>query len=706
MPSDTILKQRYKLISTLGKGSLGISYEAQDLRLGRKVCVKIIDKEISSDETFQKLFKKETSEAVKLIHNNINPIYDIDAESERIFIVSDYAGGGNLRGFVDKATLSTDEFLPILKNILKTLDYIHSKEVLHSAIKPENILFDENGEVKLCDISIINALYPYSENSEGRVDESSGYLAPEQIRGDELSEQTDIYSLGVVIFEVLCGQPPFKGDSAESTAFMQLKQKAKIPQELQGEISEKMQEVIFKCLAKKNENRYKSVKEILEAIEKIEPTPVLATKKREPELLISPSKTRENIKNVSLKLDESEKEETTQEIKEWAHLKTIAVIFFIFIACAIAFSLWFYGLNRIGEIKTPDLMGKKINQAQNIAYENGLSVSVDKEIYSSKPEGTILEQNPRNGEAIKQGRIIYVTLSRGNNSIEMPDLSNLTQKKATEKLSELGLANIKITEEYSDKYAKGYIISQLPVPQYMIINSSQITLTVSKGPSSPNRLPDLVGKTEEEAITILKSLKAKLIVTARESSTKVKAGYIIRQEPVTGTALADGLTVNIVVSKGFEGIIAPNLVGKSIEESLKIADSMGIALDYNKDYGTSAVITSQTPPAGESLISSSLSVTFSNYTIVPSLIGRSLNEIQDILNKSGLHIGEIYYREAPLINENTVLEQDPQEGIETYEGSVVNITLSVKKSPVKNENDEQPGHTPDKAQESGKGNTQ
>lgn len=691
MLSDTIFKQRYKLTSTLGKGSIGVSYEAQDLRLGKNVCVKIIDKELSLDENFKKLLKKETSEVVKLIHHNINPIYDINLDSDFMYIVSDYCSKGSLRKLIDKSPLDIYEFLPIFKAILKTLEYIHSKDIIHSAIKPENILFDENGDVKLCDISLINALYPYREDSEGRVDEFSEYLAPEQIRGDALTEQTDIYLLGILMFEAICGRPPFKGDSSESTAFMQLKQRAKFPADVKEKVPEELQEIILRCLAKKTENRYISVKEILETLENIEPSLLSATKIREPELLISPSKARENMKNVSLKLDQTEITETNQEVKEWAHLKTIAVIFFVFIAGAIAICLWLYGLNRIGEIKTPDLVGKRIAQAQNIAYENGLSVSVNKEIYSSKPEGTILEQNPRSGESIKQGRIIYVTLSRGNNSIEMPDLVNMTQKKAVEKLTELGLGNIKITEEYSDDYVKGYVIKQIPVPQYMTTRLSQVTLIVSKGPSSPNRLPDLTGKTEEEAITILKSLKAKLIVTARENSAKISAGYIIKQDPPKGTAFSDGMTVNIVVSKGLEGIIAPNLVGRSIEDAVKTAESLGIALDYNKDYGSSAVITSQNPPAGEALASSSMSVTFSKYTIVPSLIGRPLNEVQDILSKSSLHIGEVSYREAPLISEHTVLEQEPYEGIEISEGSAVNVTVSTKKKSSVDENEVQTG---------------
>ncbi len=675
MSVTTTLKNRYKLISTIGKGSIGITYKAEDLHLSRTVCVKIINKELSNDDSFREIFHKETSASIKLIHANINTIYDIDSEDDILFVVSDFAQSGSLRDRLNNKELTPSELIQIIDKVLSALKYIHSKGIVHCGIKPENILFDESGNIKISDIAIANILYPYTENSDGRVDEYIEYLAPEQIHGGRTSPQTDIYSLGIVMFESICGKPPFTAEAQEGVALMHLRQKPVFPQEFADLISRDLLNIILKSLNKKIENRYSSADEIIEELENVN---IPAATAREPALLMPPSKARENIENVSLQLQQQETKEIKNESRELMHLKAIAIAFGVILIITALIFLWLYGFNQIGEIATPELSGKKITEAQIIASEKGLSISINKEVYSNKEEGVILEQNPRTGTSIKPGRIIYVTVSKGKTSIEMPDLTNYSRKSAIMKLNTLGIENIKVTEEYSDKHTKGYVIKQMPVPQYMITTLTQITLTVSKGSSNPNRLPDLIGKTEEEAIEILKSLNARLMITARESSTKIKSGCIISQDPPKGTASASGMVVNVTISKGLEGIISPNLVGKSIEEAKKISENIGIRLDYRDDYTNESIITSQSPPAGEILEHPEISVTAGLFTIAPSLVGKKLSEIQDILGSANLHVGEIKYKETASYPENKVMEQEPAEGMEVLEGSAVNIVISKK----------------------------
>jgi eukaryotic-like serine/threonine-protein kinase len=684
-----IFKERYRIIELIGSGGMADVYRAQDERLGRNVALKILKPELASNREFLHRFYREASSAAKLSHPNIINVFDIEEDDGTQFIIMEYLDAQNLKSYLKKLKkpLTESALVTIVKSILKALSFAHSKGIIHRDLKPHNVLITKDNTIKVTDFGIARALFSDTITQTGSLIGSVHYFSPEQAQGKPTTAPADIYSLGVLMFEMLTEKLPFEGDNPVAVALKHVQEQPPAPSSLNPSISPDLERIILKAMAKDPLARYQNCDEMLQDIDRLEPGgpkgPRGSSKGAETSLIMPPSKptkTREEIEEVSRHLKNRREDREMEEVqgkREPSLLKGFAFALLVLILLVAIVLLILYGSRQLQETETPDLIGKSITGAQAIVAEKGLNLTIQSEIFSNdKAEGTILEQKPPPGEKIKPGKTIYVTISKGKKTIEVPDLTGVTLVRSRQILLDRGLTNVKVKDEFNDKVPEGVVISQQPAAENMVSPSSLISLVVSKGPAR-EKIPDLTGKTKDDAQKILSQIQVKLVIDGMEPSAQFPLNCIIRQTPAPGTLLVKDSTVKVVLSKGMEGLTSPNLIGKSITEAQQILEPLGISLKVEgEEKGQNALIITQEPPAGEAIKDKLITVTAESTALVPELIGKKAAEARELIVKKGFLVGNVTFREASEAPPDTVLEQEPPAGIEAQQGIKISIVLS------------------------------
>lgn len=680
-----ILNDRYKIIEEIGSGGMADVYKAYDQRLGRYVAIKVLKPDLSRDREFIHRFYREAVNAAKLSHPNIVNVYDIEEEANLHFIVMEYLEGAqNLKSYITKLKkpLATEQLISIVRDILKALTFAHQKGIIHRDLKPHNILITKDNIIKVTDFGIAKALFSDTLTQTGSIIGSVHYFSPEQAQGKPTTAPADIYSLGILMFEIMTGQLPFNGENPVTIALKHVQEPPPRPSDIRKDLSPEIEKIILKALQKDPLMRYQNSEEMMADLERIIagrpvknalPTP-------EPTLLAPPSKKQKEIEEVSHHL-KSRREELRDgedtESRESSVLKGVVTFTLLLLLAGFIVVAFLYGSRFLQEVETPDIIGKTITDAQVILTEKGLNIVVQNEVFSDeKPEGIILKQSPFPGEKIRPGKRIYVTISKGNKTVEVPDLVGVKLEKAKQILNDRGLSKFNVTEVFSDVVQVGIVISQEPLPQNRVLLSSTIFLKVSKGPVKA-KIPDLTSKTKDEALKLLTKLELKLVEDGTEPSSQIPAGKIIRQDPPAGSMLVKDSVVKVVISKGLEGLTSPNLVGKTIIEAQGIIEPLGVTLKIEgEEKGQNAIITSQEPPAGELIEDKIITVRAENLAIVPALIGKKLQDARDLAIKRGFEVGNITYKEVNDAAPDIVIDQDPQAGIEESQGARINIVVA------------------------------
>jgi len=687
-----VLKERYRIIEKIGSGGMADVYKCHDERLDRIVALKVLKSDLSKDSEFRSRFHREAVSAAKLSHPNIISVFDIEEDGGIQFIVMEYLESNSLKAFISsqKKGIQESTLVNILRPILSALTFAHQQGIIHRDLKPHNILIGKDGTVKVTDFGIAKALFSDTLTQTGSLIGSVHYFSPEQAQGKPAAAPADLYSLGMLIFECLTGRLPFDGDNLVAIALKHVQETPPSPSSINPSITPDMEKIIMKALLKDPLKRYQSAEEMLFDLErtgKPRTQKIGSPSTDEPTLIVppskahSPSRTQKEIEEVSLHLkkrredQEDDRDDGIQ--KETSLLKAIAMgaLVIIVLIGVVAGLIW--GSRFLQEIETPDLIGKSYSEGQTVLQEKGLSLVIEREMFSNdKPEGTILDQNPKAGEKIRPGEKVKVTISKGNKTLEVPDVKGKTIDNARKTLTDCGFTNIKIEQIFNDARPAGIVLSQEPAPENMVSPSSIIFLRVSKGPEK-QRIPDLTGKSEAEAQKLLSRMGLRLIVDATEPSAQIPAGNIIRQKPAAGTEVVKDSVVKVVVSKAMEGLTSPALIGKTVQEAQTILEPLGVSLNIEGDEkGPDAVILSQTPKPGEAIADKVVTVTVEAQPMVPELIGKKLADARETAAARGYHIGTITYREANDSPPDVVLEQDPAANLEATPGEKINIVVS------------------------------
>jgi len=628
-----VLNSRYELVEKVGTGGMAIVYRAKDQLLGREVAIKILQPHFADNETAVRRFKHEAQAVASLSHPNIVNIFDIGKEDDINYIVMEYITGEDLKEHLKEVKrVKIDQAIDIVAGVCNALVKAHRNNIVHCDVKPHNILLTDDGRVKVTDFGIAQAVTSATLGQTDSIMGSAHYLSPEQAKGGKVSTKSDIYSLGVVLYELVTGKVPFTGDSHVSIALKHIEEAPVSPKEINASIPDKLAEIILKAIAKEPENRYNSVVEMLRDLKEVEEqlanqtnevksianqhTMIMSKQDYQKEIkkekeknntnIIKKEEVQQNLRGVDVV--EKDKEPTSKEKvpakKKRSSLLTALLILmatFIVIMGVGYFMLMQYV--NVEEVKVPNLVGKHLEVARQDLKSKGLSLKVYYESYSQEIEKDhIISQSIPPNSKVKKARVIEVVVSKGAQVSKVPELANITLREAEIKLDKLDLQTGEVKEEYSNEVAEGQIISQDPQPGIEVKAGTNINLVISKGGEPQEvEVPNLVGLRQEEAVERLRQLKLILGQVLKRESLDYHQGRVIAQKPSTGTKLMEGSTIQLIVSTGIRNPRGSEIKDRKIRFNIPPGDEKRVEFIVQDDNGQRTVY-DQVHQAGDTVM--------------------------------------------------------------------------------------------------------
>ena len=587
LANGTFLANRYEIIANIGTGGMSDVYKAKDHLLGRDVGVKVLKEDFSHDMTFVTKFRQEAQSAAGLEHPNIVNIYDVGSENGLYYIVMEIVEGVTLKTYIEKkGRLNYKEVISIAIQVARGIEAAHNKGIIHRDIKPQNIMISKDGKVKVTDFGIAKAVSSNTVHAD--MMGSVHYTSPEQARNGYVTYRSDIYSLGIVMYEMATGRVPFDGDSTVAVALQHLQSEMPKASDLAEDLPISLEHIIEKATMKSPDRRYQNMEALLLDLRKALVTP------NEDFISIAPivddDKTKviteAELKEIKREAgayeeDDGEKQEAGADeslpAKREAEAAAIvpedkknrkkiekaitiggvvAAIIIVVIMVYVFGSLfgWFKGFGNTTEqtsqIRIPDVTGKSEEDARNTLTKMGLKVDTVSTQSDDYDKGLVAEQDPTAGKKVDKGSTVILSISTGSDKIKVPDVTGQTEDAATKTMKGAGLT-VNVQYQYSSSAAKGVVISTDPVAGSKLAKNSQVTLLVSQGAKAV-QIPSLSGKTKEEAVSALTSAKLTLGNVTSSYSDSVEAGKVISQNPSAGQYTDQGTAVNIVLSKGKE----------------------------------------------------------------------------------------------------------------------------------------------------------
>ena len=554
-----VLDQRYELQELIGGGGMADVYRAQDLLLNRPVAVKILHEQFKSDTEFINKFNREAQAAARLSHPNIVNIYDVGVMDDAHYIVMEYVPGRTLKDRIkQEGHLSVSDALQVAKDIARALAHAHANNLVHCDIKPHNILMMPDGSAKVADFGIARAVTESTMTYTGNVVGSVHYFSPEQAKGTMITPKSDVYSLGVVLYEMLTGALPFTGETPVSIAMKHLQEEPVSVRELDPAIPPVVEAIVARAMSKDPAMRPMAA-EFMHDIQQAEqmlgagqgygqaaPADPFATqvlpRVEEP---VEPVVSRRERNHAAVYANE----EPEQEKSIFKSKAFIAGLIMVLVMGFFAGAFMSYGkFWSTAEVVVPDVTGKQMTLARQILEDKKLRVNVAETYDASVPAGTVVSQNPEAGTKVKEERQVTIYVSKGGESLEMPDLKGLSRKDAEEKLTKMGLKIGSIYERNSDEEA-GTVIATDPRAGSKINKGQSVDITVSKGKKEKKvSVPDVTGLPLEAAKEAITSAGFHVGSVTQEPS-KQAAGTVISQSPAGGSSLAEGTPVNLVVAE-------------------------------------------------------------------------------------------------------------------------------------------------------------
>ena len=549
--SNKLLLGRYEIIEKIGEGGMAVVYKAKDRLLNRYVAIKILRPEFVKDEQFVENFRKESQAAAGLSHPNIVNVYDVGKEGNIHFIVMELIDGKPLSQVIDeKGRLDYKEAISIARQVASALSLAHKNQIIHRDVKPHNILITSTGTAKLADFGIARAVSKASiaEGSE-KIMGSVHYFSPEQARGAYVDERSDIYSLGIVLYEMLTGKVPFDGDNPISIALMHINDPMpSVSSQVPG-IPPQLEKVIEKATDKYQSNRYKTADEMIEDLDNIDfITKVMGSSIFESQL----EKKDEDISDAIKEAEDVKKREDEKKPVNKTKLFIIIASVIIVIAGIIgagAMLGWFSGEN--DEVEVPDFKGMTLEEAQIEAEKYGLKVEEGDQVYSpDQEEGKITSQTPGKGAKVSKGKVITVNISLGKKDGVVPNIVGMDYKEAKAYLKDFGFELGMVVKVKSTK-PENTVITQSVEAGSTADKGTVIDVEVSDGKGKEMKeVPYLIGKDVDTAKSEIIAAGFKVGNIYYEESDEYPKNTITSQQYKSGEELEEGTAIDIVVSKG------------------------------------------------------------------------------------------------------------------------------------------------------------
>lgn len=555
-----ILGNRYEIIEKIGNGGMATVYKSKDRVLNRYVAVKILRDEFTTDEEFIKRFRIEAQSAASLTHPNIVSIFDVGNEGSLYYIVMELIKGKTLKEIIteENGPLSWKWSLNVVTQIASALETAHKNNIVHRDIKPHNIIITEDGIAKVTDFGIAKAVSNSTITAFGTTIGSVHYFSPEHARGGYTDAKSDLYSLGVVMYEMLTGRVPFDADTPVSVALKHMQEEPVEPKELNENIPQVVNDIIMKAMQKDVNLRYQSATEMLKDLNAALKNPDdnfvhigsnigAATQRISTQEIAEAERKAKEANNPKNGKKPNKFIEFVKKHKALSFVIGAIILFFV----AFGATMGIVELVNPNDVQIPDLVNKTQDEAEQIVKELKLKLVVKSEEYNENvEEGKIISQDPAYQEnyTIKEHSEISVVISKGTETVEVPDVVGKTREEAEKLLKDAGLV-AEITEENDEKVEAGIVLSQDIEDGETVNKGSTVKLVVSKGSGIVNvEVPSLVGKTEQEARNLLTEAGLKVNVVNDEDEAK-NDGVVLRQSKDAGTEVQEGTTITITVNK-------------------------------------------------------------------------------------------------------------------------------------------------------------
>lgn len=584
------LDGRYEVQEIIGVGGMSVVYKAYDNVDDRIVAIKILKEEFLNNEEFKRRFKNESKAIALLSHPNIVKVYDVNFGEKLQYIVMEYIDGITLKEYINKqGAITWNDALFFMTQILRAVQHAHDKGIVHRDIKPQNIILLKNGNIKVTDFGIARFSRSETRTLTEQAIGSVHYIAPEQAKGEYTDEKADIYSLGVVLYEMLAGSVPFEADSAVSVALMQLQADAKKLTDINPDIPLGLEQICIHAMQKDPMDRYQTATEMLLDIEEIIKDPkatfnYVSKVDTNPTIIVNKNEvlSREEQHN-----DELQEHVDTAEAKE--HKKkvitavTIGII--VLVAAIVLLVMGFTNGFSKSTTKLENFVGTSYDETYD-AYSSTYEIVAEYEKTSEYTPGTVISQDPVAGSKVLQGTKVKLTVAASEQDITVPNVYNYDEDRAKQALEMSGLKHTKTVSVSSENVDDGKVVYTEPKANTVVSADQEITIYISSGPSTTviktYKVPDVDGLTQSTAENFLKKTGFKNISFVTQDSPIAK-GIVISQSPAAGATAKETDSIKVVISSG--------MTTTTTEKMLKTSVSIQLprVIDKDGNYGSDTI---------------------------------------------------------------------------------------------------------------------
>ena len=601
-----VLGGRYKITELIGSGGMAQVFRAQDTVLGRIVAVKVMLPQFATDEEFKSRFKQEASAIANLQSPFIVNVYDWGEEGQNYYIVMEFVRGSDLKtGIKQRGALNQRKVAEIGMQVCQALSVAHNQDIMHRDIKPQNIMVQPDGNVKVMDFGIAHAKNTLKDKTTNVLG-TAHYISPEQAQGKDVGPQSDIYSLGVCLYEAATGKLPFDGDDAVSVAMKQVNEMPPLPSSINPKIDPNLERIIMHAMEKDPKQRYATVNEMRDdliaflngsapsagaGIGATQVIPAAAAGAA----MAAAGQNPQNAKNFNAANNTKKKSKKPIVAAVISLIVVIAVVVFFLVQC-------------MGAKTVPDVYNMTKDEAVTTIKNAGFEVGKIEYTYSDTvEEDRVVKTNPNIGTMVQGGQKIDIILSSGKEDVPVPDLKGMTQDQAKKALEQVGLSMQIGESKFSSDVKEGCVVDQSPSAGEKAHKGDTIIINLSKGQDQVT-VPDVRGMTQASATNTLQSMGLNVNVS-RDKSSSVAAGNVISQNPSAGNKVEKGSTVTIVVSDGAESASIPNVVGKTVGEATSILQAAGFNVSVSGNTSSGATVVSQSPSGGTASKGSTITIT-------------------------------------------------------------------------------------------------
>jgi serine/threonine-protein kinase len=567
---DTLIDGRYRVIKRLGSGGMADVYLVEDQQLGRRVALKLLYRHLAEDVQFVERFRREASSAAGLQHPNIVSIFDRGEWDGTYYIAMEYVEGHTLKEVIrERGPAPPEAAVDVVLQILRAARFAHQRGVVHRDLKPQNVLIDLDGRTKVTDFGIARA--GASDMTEtGSIMGTAQYLSPEQAQGRPVDARSDLYSIGIILYELLLARVPFDAESPVSVALKQVSEAPVPPREIDPTLPPALEGVVLRALEKDPARRFQNADEFIEALHTGRLSEAVVVEEAAP-------------------IEEILEEDDERGSRWWLWL-------LILLAVA-AIALGAYLLLKPDQVEVPNVIGRTSATASQILQNRGFEVQIDPAVNADVPRDQVFAQDPRPGNTADEGSTVHLRVSSGPGQAAVPSVVGLSQNEAEKQLQDAGFKT-KAEEEFSDTVKKGQVISTTPAVGTLVERGTTVTLTVSKGKEQV-AVPDVEGETEDNARSAIENAGLKVgKVTSEESDQD--PGTVISQSPAAGKQVAKGSAVTLTVAKAVK---VPDVVDETEEDATKALEDAGFTVRVRDQATTTpdedGVVLEQSPAGDE-----------------------------------------------------------------------------------------------------------